>query len=75
MVKVSEANGVVTLKKPFRPITVRDLMSHNIDHTHLLAQLRDIVGADHVLTHEDPATDLSAWEQDWRKRERGHALA
>jgi FAD/FMN-containing dehydrogenase len=28
-----------------------------------------------VLTHEDPLTDLSAWEQDWRKRSRGQALA
>ena len=28
MVKVSEANGVVTLKKASRPITVRDLMTH-----------------------------------------------
>lgn len=28
MVKVSEGNGVVTLKKPARPMTVRDLMSH-----------------------------------------------
>ncbi|MEO7104956.1 MAG: FAD-binding oxidoreductase [Rhodoferax sp.] len=40
-------------------------------HNNLLAQLRSIVGADHVLTEGD----LSAWEQDWRKRERGHALA
>ena len=44
-------------------------------HRDLIAQLRSAVGSDHVLTHEDPATDLSAWEQDWRKRERGHALA
>lgn len=28
MVKVSESGGVVTLKKPTRPITVRDLMTH-----------------------------------------------
>jgi len=28
-----------------------------------------------VLTHEDPATDLSPWEQDWRKRVSGRALA
>lgn len=28
MVKVSESDGVVTLKKPSRPITVRDLMTH-----------------------------------------------
>ncbi len=44
-------------------------------HANLVAQLRGIVGADQVLTHEVPTTDLSAWEQDWRKREHGHALA
>ncbi|MCB2016436.1 MAG: FAD-binding oxidoreductase, partial [Hydrogenophaga sp.] len=37
--------------------------------------LRDIVGQAQVLTHDDPATDLSAWEQDWRKRATGRALA
>ena len=41
----------------------------------LLQQLRSICGADHVLSHETPGTDLSAWEQDWRKRHRGRALA
>ena len=41
----------------------------------LITTLRGIVGAAQVLTHEDPTTDLSAWEQDWRKRARGHALA
>ena len=41
----------------------------------LIAQLRNIVGTAHVLTHEDPNADLIAWEQDWRKRERGQALA
>ncbi|MEY3611352.1 MAG: hypothetical protein RJB14_1074 [Pseudomonadota bacterium] len=41
----------------------------------LLAQLRQICGAAHVLTADDPATDLSPWEQDWRKRVRGCALA
>jgi FAD/FMN-containing dehydrogenase len=45
------------------------------NHNILLTQLRGIVGADQVLTHADPTTDLSAWEQDWRKREYGHALA
>jgi FAD/FMN-containing dehydrogenase len=40
-------------------------------HTKLLEQLRRIVGAANVLTEGD----LSAWEQDWRKRERGRALA
>ena len=41
----------------------------------LLEQLRQICGAANVLTHDDPATDLSPWEQDWRKRVRGRALA
>ncbi|MFN3496417.1 MAG: FAD-binding oxidoreductase, partial [Hydrogenophaga sp.] len=41
----------------------------------LLTQLRALVGDAHVLTHDDPATDLSAWEQDWRKRAHGRALA
>src|SRR5690349_17620062 len=37
----------------------------------LIAQLKEIVGDAHVLTEGD----LSAWEQDWRKRSRGKALA
>ncbi|MBC7618588.1 MAG: FAD-binding oxidoreductase, partial [Candidatus Saccharibacteria bacterium] len=37
----------------------------------VLQALRAIVGDSHVLTEGD----LSAYEQDWRKRERGHALA
>ncbi|WP_076998131.1 FAD-binding oxidoreductase [Variovorax sp. KK3] len=37
----------------------------------LLDALRRIVGANHVLTEGD----LSAWEQDWRRRVRGKALA
>ncbi len=37
----------------------------------LVDRLRTIVGAPHVLTEGD----LAAWEQDWRKRERGRALA
>ena len=41
----------------------------------LLDGLRRIVGVPHVLTHDDPGTDLSAWENDWRKRSWGHALA
>lgn len=41
----------------------------------LLNDLQQIVGAPHVLTHEDPATDLSAWERDWRQRAHGRALA
>jgi FAD/FMN-containing dehydrogenase len=28
-----------------------------------------------VLTHEDPSTDLSRWERDWRGRAHGRALA
>ncbi|WP_439518389.1 FAD-binding oxidoreductase [Hydrogenophaga sp.] len=41
----------------------------------LLAALRQAVGPAQVLTHDDPATDLSAWEQDWRRRAHGRALA
>ncbi|XVJ70196.1 MAG: FAD-binding oxidoreductase [Rhizobacter sp.] len=37
----------------------------------LLNALRQSIGAPHVLT----GGDLSAYEQDWRKRYRGHALA
>jgi FAD/FMN-containing dehydrogenase len=40
-------------------------------HSALLDQLRQVVGAANVLTEGD----LSAWELDWRKRERGRALA
>ena len=39
--------------------------------TALLDSLRAIVGAPYVLTDGD----LSAWEQDWRKRSRGKSLA
>ena len=39
--------------------------------TALLDRLRGIVGEAYVLTEGD----LSAWEQEWRKRERGKALA
>jgi FAD/FMN-containing dehydrogenase len=39
--------------------------------THLLTTLRHQLGDDHVLTEGD----LSAYEQDWRKRARGKALA
>ena len=41
----------------------------------LLQSLRAAVGARQVLTHEDPATDLATYEQDWRRRQRGRALA
>ena len=37
----------------------------------LIDTLQRIVGAAHVLTEGD----LGAWEQDWRRRERGKALA
>ncbi len=37
----------------------------------LLATLRQTVGTSHVLTEGD----LTAWEQDWRRRARGKALA
>jgi FAD/FMN-containing dehydrogenase len=43
--------------------------------TALIAQLRQICGPANVFTHDDPATDLSPWEQDWRKRVHGRALA
>ena len=41
----------------------------------LLENLRRICGDANVLTHDDPQTDLSAWERDWRKRSHGRALA
>ena len=41
----------------------------------LIDQLRAAVGTANVLTHNDPGADLSPWEQDWRKRVRGKALA
>jgi FAD/FMN-containing dehydrogenase len=37
----------------------------------VIEKLRNVVGASNVLTEGD----LSAWEQDWRKRSRGKALA
>jgi FAD/FMN-containing dehydrogenase len=40
----------------------------------LIADLRRIVGQNHVLTQDD-GEDLRAWELDWRGRERGRALA
>jgi FAD/FMN-containing dehydrogenase len=41
----------------------------------LVQALREAVGPAQVLTHDDPGVDLSAWEQDWRKRAQGRALA
>ena len=44
--------------------------------TELLDGLRRIVGDKHVLTRgQTNAPDLSAWENDWRRRSLGHALA
>ena len=50
-------------------------MTRTASQTTLPETLRSIVGATHVLTHDDPATDLAAWEQDWRGARRGTALA
>jgi len=43
--------------------------------TTLIDTLRQCVGAAQVLTPDTPGVDLSAYEQDWRKRHRGRALA
>lgn len=43
--------------------------------TELLSALRCAVGAANVLTHEDPGSDLRAWENDWRGLAQGRALA
>ena len=40
----------------------------------LIDELREVIGDKHVLCATDGA-DLSAWEQDWRKRSHGKALA
>ncbi|MGH8758788.1 MAG: FAD-binding oxidoreductase, partial [Burkholderiales bacterium] len=40
----------------------------------LLDALRQIVGTPHVLTHDDPTADLSAWEIDWCNVNHGLAL-
>jgi len=40
----------------------------------LVERLRSIVGATHVMTR-DGGADLTAWEQDWRKRAHGRCLA
>ena len=47
----------------------------NMPTTALLSVLKRAVGDAHVLTHDHPDTDLSAWENDWRKRQFGKALA
>jgi len=41
----------------------------------LITTLKSLCGDANVLTHDDPGVDLSAWEQDWRKRVKGRALA
>ncbi|MEZ5703552.1 MAG: FAD-binding oxidoreductase [Burkholderiaceae bacterium] len=41
----------------------------------LLSQLVSAVGAAHVLTHQNPDSNLAAWENDWRKWAQGRALA
>ena len=41
----------------------------------LVDQLRQVVGAAQVLTHDDAGVDLSAYERDWRQRAHGRALA
>jgi FAD/FMN-containing dehydrogenase len=46
-------------------------MTKTTDFTPLLSALRQVVGDTHVLTDGD----LTRYEQDWRKRERGRALA
>lgn len=52
---------------------------NNISATHAaLRQIAAIVGENHVLTHNSSNhsdNDLIAYEQDWRKRQRGKALA
>jgi FAD/FMN-containing dehydrogenase len=53
-----------------RDLNAREAMTMNPE---LLDHLRRIVGASHVLTA--PEHDLQGWEQDWRKRTRGRALA
>ena len=51
------------------------LARDTVDAPALLAALRTAVGTAQVLTHDDPTADLTAWEQDWRRRVRGRALA
>ena len=41
----------------------------------LITTLRSLCGDANVFTHDDPGADLSTWEQDWRKRVKGRALA
>jgi FAD/FMN-containing dehydrogenase len=41
----------------------------------LLEALREVVGTAHVLTRDAGNNNLLPWEQDWRRRIHGHALA
>ena len=41
----------------------------------LLDALRQVVGAANLLTRDHTGSNLAPWEQDWRKRSNGHALA
>ena len=52
-----------------------DLNMNDLPRQALIAQLRQICGTANVITHDDPGADLSPWEQDWRKRVKGRALA
>ena len=45
------------------------------NHTALILNLQRALGDANVLTRESVGGQLSAWEQDWRKRAHGHALA
>ncbi|GAA6140603.1 FAD-binding oxidoreductase [Hydrogenophaga sp. 5NK40-0174] len=45
------------------------------DNRDLLTALRACVGDTHVLTRDRHANDMAAFEQDWRKRAKGEALA
>jgi FAD/FMN-containing dehydrogenase len=67
----ARANAVPQPRKPQPPQPELWLTMPPVEKEVFLQTLRAIVGAPHVLTEGD----LSAWEQDWRKRERGQALA
>ena len=41
----------------------------------LLDSLRSAIGAANVLTRDSGGANLAPWEQDWRQRSNGHALA
>ena len=62
---LSESNG----EHSSAPNTSRELSTARAQQ--LIDQLKTILGAEQVLT---PPLDLSAYEQDWRKRAKGRAL-